>query len=224
MRKLDNASLTVLRQIVLGVILSLLLLLLFFKILSEVLTKDILFIDTTLLNFIYSFRGPLLTPIMHFMSFLGGELMLLSTALIVVFLAFKKYKKEAIFFAIAVLAGYIFNTLLKQLLKIPRPDIDPIVISGSYSFPSGHAMNSLIFYGLLSYFIFHFTRNRGLSLLVATFSIIVVLSIGFSRLYLGIHYPSDVIGGFLAGFWWLTTVILISKMWTFYKLFRNRKK
>ena len=182
------------------------------------------YIDNLVLNFIYSSREPFLTNIMHFVSFLGGEFTLFSSTLITTILVFKKRKKEAVFFALVVLFGHIFNNVLKQVLKIPRPDIDPIDISGSYSFPSGHAMNSFIFYGLLAYFIFHFTRNRRLSVLVATFSIIVILLIGFSRLYLGVHYPSDVIGGFILGFWWLTTAILIDKSWTYYKLVKHKQK
>ena len=224
MRKLDNTSLTVLRQIALGIIFSLFSLLLFFKILAEVLTKDILFIDSIVLNFIYSFRDPFLTKLMYFLSFLGGEFTLLSSGFVVIFFAFKKHKKEAALFAFIVIFGYVLNSGLKQLLKIPRPDIDPIDISESYSFPSGHAMNSFIFYSLLLYFTFQFTRNRGLRVLVAAFSIIIILLIGFSRLYLGVHYPSDVLAGFVAGFWWITTVIVIDKTLIFYKLFRNRKK
>jgi len=223
MRNLDNTSLMILRQIALGIVFSILLLLVFFKILSEVLIKDALFIDTLVLNFIYSFRDPLLTNIMHFVSFLGGEFTLLSATIIVVLLAFKKHKKEAVLFAFTVFFGYVFNNLVKHLLKVPRPDIDPLSPAGFYSFPSGHAMNSLIFYGLLAYFTFHFTRNRGLGVLVSMLSIILIILIGFSRLYLGLHYPSDVIGGFIAGFWWLTTAIIIDKAWTFYKIFRDRK-
>ena len=213
----------ILRQIALGIVFSLLSLLLFLEILSEVLSKDILFIDTLVLNFIYSFRDPLLTNIMHFVSFLGGEFMLLSATVIVVFLAFKQHKKEAVLFAFIVLSGYVLNNAIKYLLKVPRPDIDPLSATGFYSFPSGHAMNSLIFYGLLAYFTFHFTRNRGLGVLVSVLSIILIILIGFSRLYLGLHYTSDVIGGFIAGFWLLTTAILIDKTLTFYKLFRGRK-
>jgi len=210
-------------EIVLGIILSIVSLLLFLKVLAEVLTKDIVFIDTIVLNFIYSFRDPFLTPIMHFVSLLGGEFTLLSATIIVVVFTLKKHKKEAAFFAFIVLFGYVFNIVLKQFLKIPRPE-DPIAVLGFYGFPSGHAMNSFIFYGLTAYFTFHFTRNRGLSVLVAIFFTLLILLIGFSRLYLGVHYPSDVLAGFIAGFWWLTTAILIGKSWTYYKLVKHKQK
>lgn len=224
MRKIDKASYTIFSEIVLGIVFSLLSLFLFFKIIFEVLTKDIVYIDNLVLNFIYSFRDPFLTQIMHFVSFLGGEFTLLLTAVIVVIFAFKKHKKEAAFFAFTVFTGYVLNNIIKYSLKIPRPNIDPLSHVGSYGFPSGHAMNSLIFYGLLAYFIFHFTKNRGSSVLVAIFLIIIVLLIGFSRLYLGVHHPSDVIGGFIAGFWWLSTAILIDKTLVFYMLVKHKDK
>ena len=222
MTKLNGASPTIFRQIVLGLTFSLLSLLLFLYISVGVLNGDFVNLDNAILTIIYFFRDPLLTPIMHFVSFLGGEFTLLSAAVIVVVLALKKYKKEAVLFAFIVIFGYVLNNLIKHLLEIPRPDIDPLSNEAFYSFPSGHAMNSLIFYGLLAYLIFHFTRNRGLSFLVFALSIILILLIGFSRLYLGVHYPSDVLAGFIAGFWWLTTVIFIAKNFTHQNLTHRR--
>ena len=180
-------------------------------------------LDEAILAIIYSFRNPMTTEIMYLVSFLGGEFTLLSAAFIVILLAFKKHKKEAALFSFIVIFGYILNNVIKYLLKVPRPDIDTLSTAGSYSFPSGHAMSSLIFYGLLAYFTYHLTRRRGLTALAVIFSIIIVLLIGFSRLYLGVHYPSDVLAGFIAGFWWLTTVVLIDKTWKFYRELKARR-
>lgn len=209
--------------ILFGIILNFLSLFLFLYISLGVLNGSFVYLDNAILAIIYSFRDPVMTEIMYLASFLGGGVTLLLATIIVVVLAFKKHKREAALFTFAVLFGYALNNAIKYFLKIPRPDIDPLFNAGFYGFPSGHAMNSFIFYGLLAYFIFHFTRNRGLGVLTAIVSAIIILLVGFSRLYLGVHYPSDVLAGFAAGFWLLTTAILIDKTRTFYKLFKHRR-
>lgn len=204
-------------------VLSFLSLFLFLYISALVLNGRFAYLDSAISEVIYSFRNPMMTGIMHFVTFLGGEFTLLSSVIIVVFLVFKKHKKEAGLFAFIIFSGFALNNFLKYILKVPRPDIDPLSAEAFYSLPSGHAMISLIFYGFLSYFVFHFTRNKRLSVLVLILSIIIILLIGFSRVYLGVHYSSDVLAGFVAGFWWLTTAILIDKTLTSYKLFKGKE-
>lgn len=113
---------------------------------------------------------------------------------------------------------------LKQIIQRPRPDIMPSVVETSYSFPSGHAMNSSVFYLTIAFYTYHFTRKKKLSLVVTGGAIVLLLLIGFSRVYLGVHYPSDVVAGYVVGVWWLTTAILISKSVSFVKHFREKEK
>lgn len=214
----------VLIQLIVGIVFSIGSLFLFIALAENVVTKELLTIDKTISHFIYGFRTPELTQVMLGITFLGGEFLMIASALCIAFLAWKKHTKEAFLFLFIVLSGFFLNHLTKALFQIPRPDIDPIYHESFYSFPSGHAMNSFIFYATLAYFIYHFTRKKGVSIFVGTCCFLLILLIGFSRVYLGVHYPSDVLAGFIAGFWWVVTAILIDKTRTFYKVFRQFKK
>jgi undecaprenyl-diphosphatase len=103
----------------------------------------------------------------------------------------------------AVAGSAVLNHLLKVLFARPRPHFEhPLLVETSYSFPSGHAMESFVVYGMLAYFAVLALRSwesRGAALLVVL--------IGFSRMYLGVHYLSDVLAGYAAGGVWLSALI-----------------
>jgi undecaprenyl-diphosphatase len=117
----------------------------------------------------------------------------------------------------AFLGGAVLNAALKSAIHRPRPAHSMILSSQSWSFPSGHAMESLIGYGMLAYLLIVMvpgTPLRRLGIVVAT--VLLVLAIGWSRLYLGVHYFSDVVGGFAAGVLWLSACISgleVSRRW-----------
>lgn len=167
-------------------------------------------------------RSPLLTKIMETITFFGsGTFLVPAAAIIIIYLFLKKHKAESFLFFIVLAMGLILNNLIKILVQRPRPDLSPIFIEQTFSFPSGHAMNSFIFYALLAYLIFHFTKNKKLAFIISVISIILIVLIGISRIYLGVHYPSDVIAGFIAGFWWFITALLIRQTINFFKLFKE---
>ncbi len=116
----------------------------------------------------------------------------------------------------AAFGGVILNEGLKLIFERPRPK--PLLLFPhrliSWSFPSGHAMDSLIIYGMLTYLLFPLTKGRWRKPLVLT-SIGVVLSIGFSRLYLGVHYFSDIIAGYAAGLFWLNLCIVATQIFRY---------
>jgi membrane-associated phospholipid phosphatase len=102
----------------------------------------------------------------------------------------------------------LLNQLLKGLFARPRPTLsDPLLLESGYSFPSGHAMGSLILYGVLAYFAVIALSNRGARAVVILAATLLVLLIGFSRMYLGVHYVSDVVAGYAAGGVWLSALI-----------------
>jgi undecaprenyl-diphosphatase len=111
---------------------------------------------------------------------------------------------------LAALAGTVaLNVLLKQIFERPRPVfVDPIIVETSYSFPSGHAMDSLVMYGMLAYFALLFIKSWRARMAVLFGAALLVVLIGFSRLYLGVHYFSDVIAGFAAAGVWLSACII----------------
>jgi membrane-associated phospholipid phosphatase len=113
----------------------------------------------------------------------------------------------------AALGGVIANEGLKSFFERPRPEVLPPFHDTltSWSFPSGHAMDSLIIYGMLTYLMLPLAKGRWRRVLVLA-SIGLVLSIGFSRLYLGVHYFSDIIAGYAAGIFWLNMCIVGSEI------------
>lgn len=95
------------------------------------------------------------------------------------------------------------NHVLKELYVRERPDFNPLIEIGEYSFPSGHAMNSLAIYGFIAYLIIQEKRFQNVKYLVYFWIGLLILLIGLSRLYVGVHYPLDIIGGFIFGGLWL---------------------
>jgi membrane-associated phospholipid phosphatase len=108
----------------------------------------------------------------------------------------------------ALVGGVVLNQLLKEVFARPRPYFEhPLVLETSYSFPSGHATMSLICYGMLAYFAVLALRTWRAKMAVVFGAAFLVLLIGFSRIYLGVHYFSDVIGGFASAGVWLSVLI-----------------
>ena len=127
-------------------------------------------------------------------------------ALIVLLILFKYYRKAAFTF-LAGAGGLILIGLTKVLFKRPRPQYPLEVIETGYSFPSGHATFSFIFYGTLAYFVWLSHIPKSIKLLLMLFLLGLSVSIGVSRIYLMVHYPSDVLAGFCLGYFWLFLLI-----------------
>jgi undecaprenyl-diphosphatase len=108
----------------------------------------------------------------------------------------------------AFLGGGLLDGVLKQIFRRPRPAWDaPIAVSGGFSFPSGHAMVSLVAYGMLAYLVWLQLEHQRARVALVGCTLVLVLLIGLSRMYLGVHYFSDVIAGYAAGAVWLAACI-----------------
>ena len=105
--------------------------------------------------------------------------------------------KYGIFLAISAVESLLLNTIVKLIIQRPRPQGLRLISQGGYSFPSGHAMMSICVYGYLFYLAITKIKNKVLKYCVSTLLFLVILSIGISRIYVGVHYASDVIGGYL---------------------------
>lgn len=101
------------------------------------------------------------------------------------------------------------NSFLKEIYERERPSLHRLVDIGGYSFPSGHAMISIGFFGLVLYFLLQLLKKTWLRRLAAVLGSIYIFLVGYSRIYLGVHYPSDVLAGFLAGGSYLLICILL---------------
>jgi undecaprenyl-diphosphatase len=117
----------------------------------------------------------------------------------------RRYQSLAAFWIIATMGVGLLNAELKDAFARPRPGNAPP--QWGWSFPSGHSMGSFVVYGMLAYLIVLSVRQRAARNALVSALTLLVLAIGFSRVYLGAHWPSDVVGGFLAGTVWLTLCI-----------------
>ena len=130
------------------------------------------------------------TPIAKFITNFGGAIFLIALT-VVLFILIKNRKIGLSIFSNLVIIT-VLNQLLKNILQRPRPTEFRIIEETGYSFPSGHSMTSMAFYGYLIYLIYKYVKWISIVLLG-----ILICSIGISRIYLGVHYTSDVLGGFL---------------------------
>lgn len=135
------------------------------------------------------------TPVAKFITNFGGAICLIIIAIILLILIKDKKIGIAIIFNLGIVT--ILNQLLKRILQRPRPEELRIINESGYSFPSGHSMISMAFYGFLIYLIYKNIKNKYLKWSLITVLGILIISIGISRIYLGVHYTSDVIAGFL---------------------------
>lgn len=145
------------------------------------------------------------TPIAKFITNLGGAIFLI-IATIILFILIKD-KKIGFSIISNLVIVTILNQLLKNILQRPRPNEFRIVEETGYSFPSGHSMASMAFYGYLIYLIYKYVKNKYLKWTLIVLLGILICTIGISRIYLGVHYTSDVLGGFLISISYLVIYI-----------------
>lgn len=180
-------------------------LLVFLFILVNVLNNKITAFDTNIYNVISIVKNDVVTTIFKVITELGSAKILIIIAL--ASLVIVKNKKIGIAICANLASIGILNQILKNIIQRPRPEGFRLVEERGYSFPSGHSMASMAFYGLLIYFIFLNVKNK-----IARNTICIALSaliflIGISRIYLGVHYASDVLGGFLASIAYLIVYV-----------------
>lgn len=126
-----------------------------------------------------------------------------------IFLICKKYKDFIIFLLALPITQYLYS-YIKIIIARPRPPIEMRLIEVKhYSFPSGHSIMSMVLYGLLIYFVYKYVKNRILKIALISILSILIIAIGFSRVWLGVHFPTDVIGGFALGICCLCLFIYI---------------
>ncbi|MGY3767143.1 phosphatase PAP2 family protein [Vagococcus vulneris] len=122
------------------------------------------------------------------------------------FLSLYKWKNKTMAFWLllnsAIIQG-IGNVALKAVFNRPRPAVEHLVYASSTSFPSGHSMGSMLFYGTIILLLPRLVAKKSIRICLQFVLAAIILLVGTSRIYLGVHYPTDVIGGFLVGLTWL---------------------
>lgn len=197
-------------ELLVGVFTSIGMVLLFLFIVQQTLKPEFIAFDQVVTHFVTSLRTPFLNQVMMVITIFGNEFIFSTSVIFIAVAAAKKHIGDSILYAYIVGGGALLNLVLKFLIDRPRPE--RALIEETYSsLPSGHAMNSFIFYATLAYFTYHFTHNKKLTVIVALGSTILVGLIGISRIYLGVHYPTDIIAGYIAGFWWFCTSLFMHR-------------
>ena len=185
----------------------------FATIAQEVWEKETYAFDKSILLYLRSLHDPLRDRVMLAFTFFGEPNLLLALSVTLgIILWVRKHRSEARTIAVAGAGAIGLNILLKQLFARARPQLwERTVDVKFYSFPSGHAMISMVIYGLLGYLLgSRFPKQRWW---IYSLTVILVAVIGLSRLYLGVHWPTDVIAGYTAGLVWLLACIFSLEVW-----------
>ena len=206
-------------------------LLLFLVLTVAVLFNFTLSLDKTLLialrdknNLSIPLFGTWLLPLMRGITFLGNsDSITVITFLLAVYLIVKKEFGLLGIILAAIISGSLIDLFLKWYFARSRPEVVPhLVTAYYYSFPSGHAFISAVLYPAIAIMFIRITRNKFVKAYITWLAVILVLLIGFSRIYLGVHYPSDVIAGWLIGLCWSSFLWILSKKITKYPLTKRK--
>jgi membrane-associated phospholipid phosphatase len=174
---------------------------------EDIRDQEVFALDTWATPFLHSIASPPLDLLMTTLTTLGSSIVLVPVfAIVTAALLVSRHYGAALFFAIAASGGLVLDATMKVIFQRPRPKLDYAAVLPDYSFPSGHSMNGIVFYvglALIAWSIF----GRRVGLVATSAAVILALGIGTSRIYLGYHYLTDVVGGLLAGTAWLIVVI-----------------
>lgn len=178
---------------------------------DEVHEGDTLNVDTAILKSINAHATPFLNNFFVIVTQFGGVLGVAAIAIgIASILVMRKRYAKVTFFAMSMGGALLLNICLKYIFERARPDIwNQLVTETSFSFPSGHAMASAALALSVAYILW----RKGIRSILAVGAVLYVLLIGFSRLYLGVHYPTDILAGWLVSTAWVALLILVFHKW-----------
>ncbi|AJE49696.1 phosphatase PAP2 family protein [Paenibacillus polymyxa] len=160
--------------------------------------------DHKIITAIGQLESPAMTRLMKCFTMIGSGIPVVIIILIAMFVLYSVlgHRRELFFLAVAVLGSVLLNMVLKMLFQRARPEINRIIEANGYSFPSGHSMTAFSMYAALTFLLWKHVPSRRGRILLVVLSSLLILTIGASRIYLGVHYPSDVVGGyFMSGCW-----------------------
>jgi membrane-associated phospholipid phosphatase len=196
-------------QLLIGLAVLLVAIWAFVYVAEDVMTNDpIVQFDTTVANAVHANATPALTQLMLTISVAGSEFPLVATIILALYWLWRRRGYHLLLLVLAVGGSQLVNALLKLLFQRARPSFsDPLTSAVGFSFPSGHAMGAMVFYGLFAYWLVRDAKTAVRRVVILLFFLIAVGLIGLSRIYLGAHYPSDVFAGYSAGLAWLALTI-----------------
>ncbi len=188
---------------------------------EDIRSQEVNALDTLATPFLHGLASPGLDQVMILITTLGSNLVIPPLfVLTVAWLAWLRRPREGLFLAIASGGSLVLNETMKLFFHRARPQLPWAQVPPDYSFPSGHTMNSLVFYVALAVVLWSVCGRR-VGLVAVTVAIGLSLLIGLSRIYLGAHYFTDVAGGLLAGTVWLLVVAAAFRFGPLWQMWRN---
>lgn len=167
--------------------------------------------DRSVTAWVVSFRSDSLTPFFRFMTEMGDVIgyIVISVAIAAYFYFRHRSWRFIVQTLLVLLLSTVCNVVLKRVVNRARPAAEHLVSVNTLSYPSGHSMSAMAFYGFLIYLCFQMTMHRVVRTLLVVVLVFTILSIGLSRIYLGVHFPSDVAAGYIGGFIWITFCVVV---------------
>ena len=179
---------------------------------NEVFEGDTRHFDEAVRGWVHQFASPALTTAMKVISALGSEVLVAVFVVAVAVFLKIKWRRAAIWLMLTMAGGLVLEVALKHGFHRTRPAPFFGVAPHSYSFPSGHSLMSLCIYGVLAGVLSTRVRSGALRVLIWVTAVVLAGAIGLSRIYLGVHYPSDVVAGYLTAAMWVSTLLVADRV------------
>lgn len=182
---------------------------------------NILTFDSTIISLVQGLENPTLTAVMIFFTEIGSYKIIRYIAILFLIFLYVVFKQRIELFLVPIVffGARMMNEYLKGIFQRERPDINRLIEIGGYSFPSGHAMNAMAFYGIVTFLVWKHISGRGKGAVTIFLGSLIIFMIGISRIFLGVHYPTDVIAGYFASGFFLAIAI-----WIYYIFKESVKK
>lgn len=184
-------------------------LILFIFLTYNIFNNKIAFIDSYIEGIILSIRNDKLTDIMTIITNISSAYALIVITILLLILI--KNKKIPILITFNLIFSFLTSQLIKIILRRDRPVNISLVNAMGFSYPSGHSMVSMAYFGFIAYIVYKYIDNTIVKVILIITLFVSIFAIGFSRIYLGVHYFSDVLGGFLLSISYLMLFININK-------------
>ena len=195
----------------------------FVEMTDDLAENDLESFDNSVSEYVISFRSDALTDYFRFVTDLGDRNAYIVVTLLLAGFYFFRHKswKFVLQTTLVLLLATLSNIVLKKVINRSRPAIEHLVTVESLSFPSGHSMSAMAFYGFLIFLCVRYRMRTWLRYFLVTVLLVLIVSVGLSRIYLGVHFPSDVAAGFIGGLIW---VALCAVIFSVIDLMRRRSR
>lgn len=179
---------------------------------EEVLEQHTRRFDSAVRDWVHQFSSPWLTGAAKAASFIGADVLVAALIGCLLVFAFLRWRRAALWLTITMAGALVLNLSLKDAFHRQRPAPFFVPLPHTYSFPSGHALFSFCFYGVLAGLLAGRIKSLMARICIWIVAAVLIAAIGLSRIYLGVHYPTDVLGGYLAAAVWVSSMIAFDRL------------